>query len=119
MYVQFQTSEQARLHAIEECYASKERVWVELGLLREKQRVEIEAPKDKLYARAPAPKQINFCCDLTNMEPITPTAEVTFDQCHKPTPVKAKIQGTIDSFEQEGIITGGISSQRSVTPNSL
>lgn len=37
------------------------------------------------------------------MEPITPTAEVTFDQCHKPTPFKAKIQGTIDSFEQEGI----------------
>ncbi len=37
------------------------------------------------------------------MEPQTPTTEVTWDQCQKPTPVKARIQGAIDFLKSEGI----------------
>ena len=38
-----------------------------------------------------------------NMEPSTPTTEVTWEQCQKPTPVKARIQGAIDFLKSEGI----------------
>lgn len=69
LQVQLEKAVQARLHAIEECNASKERARVELELLREKYRVEIKAPN--LFARAPTLKQTNFCCDITNMEPTT------------------------------------------------
>ena len=34
---------------------------------------------------------------------MAPTTELTFDQCQKPTPVKARIQGAIYFLEQEGI----------------
>ena len=37
------------------------------------------------------------------MKPATPTTEVTWEQCQKPTPVKAKIQETIDFVKSEGI----------------
>ena len=37
------------------------------------------------------------------MESTTPTTEVTWDQCQKQTPVKARIQGAIDFLKSEGI----------------
>ena len=37
------------------------------------------------------------------MESTTPTTEVTWEQCQKPTPVKARIQGAIDFLNSEGI----------------
>ncbi len=37
------------------------------------------------------------------MEPTTPTSEVTLAQSQNPTPVKARIQGSIDFLESEGI----------------
>ena len=36
-------------------------------------------------------------------EPTTPTIKATWDQCQKPTPVKAKIQGAIDFLKSGGI----------------
>ncbi len=36
-------------------------------------------------------------------EPTTPITEVTWDQCQKPAPVKARIQGAIDFLKSEGI----------------
>lgn len=83
----------------------KEIARVELELLREKQRVEIGTKIHRPPPPRPPPKQTNFFVKIsTNMEPITPTIEVTFDQCQKPNPkLRLKIEGTIDFFEQEGL----------------
>ena len=37
------------------------------------------------------------------MESTTPTTDVTWDQCPKPKPVKARIQRAIDFLKSEGI----------------
>ena len=47
----------------------------------------------------------NFFLEFDNMEPTTPTTEVTWEQCQKPTPVKARIQGIIDFLKSENIIS--------------
>ncbi len=67
-----------------------------------------------LSARAP---HLNFFfnrANFYNMEPTTPTTEVTWEQCQKPTPVKARFQGAIDYEERRhyGQKRGCIPSQR-------
>lgn len=94
LQVQLEKAVQARLHAIEECNASKERARVELEHLREKYRVEIKAPK---FIRPCAHPQTDefllWYHQHRANHASTPTTEETFDRCQKPTQLRLKPKG--------------------------
>lgn len=60
----------------------------------------------KFMRSQPAPEFFCLLCkfyhSMEPQEPTTPTTEVTWDQCQKLTPVKARIQGALDFFKSEG-----------------
>ena len=93
LQVQLEKAVQARLHAIEECNASKERARVELELLREKYRVEIKAPNFP-PVRPPSNRRIFVVISPTWSQPrVYAYHRGNFRSVSKAHPVKAKPKG--------------------------